>query len=68
MPYYEYKCSCGHNFEQRKAAQERQFAQCPVCGKTVEKKMSLANFTFGFRLTDESHNVKWHQDEFERAV
>lgn len=65
---YEYKCQCGKEFEARMPIHQRNEAHCPDCGRLAEKKISVVNHTFGFRLSDESMNVKGVKDEFVRNV
>jgi len=68
MPLYEYECpECGV-FEQRNTVEKRGEAYCPNCGRLSEKKMSVVNFTFGWRLADECHYVKGTPDKFIRDI
>ena len=68
MPLYEYKCpGCGYEFEAFNHVAVRQYAQCTRCGRLAEKKMSVVNATFGFRLRDESHE-NGNRDTVERDV
>jgi len=65
---YEFECThCGAQFEARRAIEERNHADCPRCAKQANKRLSVIHNTFGFRLTDASHE-KFHKDEVERAV
>jgi putative FmdB family regulatory protein len=67
MPYFDGVCwNCGHRFEDNK--KWYQVLRCPVCHSVARRIFPRVNFTFGFRLTDRSHNVKWAKDEFERDV
>jgi len=67
MPIYEYECPAGHRFDQRQPVEQRAKANCPKCGQSSPKQISLVNATFGWRLTELSH-VRGHKDEFERDV
>ena len=69
MPLYEYVCEpCHLRFEVRKPVEKRHKAQCPNCGKLAFKVMSVVNHTFGFRLSDASHERFGPRDEMERNV
>ena len=68
MPLFEYVCQCGNKFEAIMPIDQRDEAQCPGCGGLARKKLSVFNFTFGFRLSDESMWVKGHKDEFVRDI
>lgn len=69
MPIYEYLCQgCGHQFEKLRTLENRDMVSCPDCGARATRKISVVNHTFGWRLTDESHNVKFHKDELERNI
>ncbi len=69
MPNFEYRCRiCGFEFECLSSLGTRDIASCPKCFCVAEKKLSAFNFTFGFRLSDESQYVKGTKDEFVRNV
>jgi putative FmdB family regulatory protein len=68
MPLYEYKCPRSHRFEARQEVKQSQYARCPNCELMAEKVFSGVNFSFGFRLTDESLWEKGKRDEVERNV
>ncbi|NBY20580.1 zinc ribbon domain-containing protein [bacterium] len=45
MPLYEYKCdSCEKTFEVIQKFSDGPLKDCPECGKSVEKLMSLGSF------------------------
>uniref|UniRef100_A0A6M3KVX2 Putative regulatory protein FmdB zinc ribbon domain-containing protein n=1 Tax=viral metagenome TaxID=1070528 RepID=A0A6M3KVX2_9ZZZZ len=68
MGLYEYKCDKGHITEVRRLSQERdEPIQCE-CGRIAKRIFSSVNFTFGWRLSDESLNVKGHPDELVRNI
>ncbi len=46
----------------------RHEARCPDCGRLAIKKLSLFSFTFGWRLTQESHHIKGYPDTIEKAI
>lgn len=69
MPLFEYVCeACQIKFEVLKPIAERAKAQCPGCGQLVKKVMSVVNHSFGFRLTDASHERFGPRDEMERDI
>ena len=68
MPLYDYQCSCGFKFDAFSPIEKRFEVYCPSCGRLAIKKLSLFNFTFGFRLSDESMNVKGARDYFVRDI
>jgi putative FmdB family regulatory protein len=47
MPIYEYECpDCKHIMEEIRTTWGRDdLAVCPVCGGTMERKVSVSNFT-----------------------
>jgi putative FmdB family regulatory protein len=68
MLLYEYQCHCCHSvFEYRKAVEERQTAVCPHCNGIGDKRPSLFGYTFGWRLSDESH-LAGHKDELVKDI
>jgi len=68
MPVYEYDCpECRNRFQLRMAIIARDRGKCPECGSPGERRMSLTNHTFGWRLTDQSH-VRFSTDEYVRDV
>lgn len=45
MPLYEYRCeTCQKTFEVIQKFSDNPLSQCPDCGKSVEKLMSLGSF------------------------
>ncbi len=45
MPLYEYECSaCGKSHEVMQKFYDAPLAECPDCGKPVQKKISLSGF------------------------
>ena len=69
MPIYEYKCEpCRFKFEALKNIKDRHNANCPKCGQSAGKVMSVVNHTFGFRLTDRSHERFGPRDEYEKDI
>jgi putative FmdB family regulatory protein len=57
LPLYEYRCGkCGLEFDAWNSVAKRQTATCAKCGGTAEKRMSIVNANYGFRLTDKSLN------------
>ena len=69
MPLYEYCCpDCRVKFEVRKPMAEREKAGCPQCGQSSDKVMSTFGFTFGWTLSDRSHERFGPRDEYIRAV
>jgi putative FmdB family regulatory protein len=51
MILYEYKCSCGFEFETRRPIELRTSAECPKCGVMANKRLSVVSNTFGFQRT-----------------
>ena len=69
MPLYEYIChNCELKFEVQKLMVNRAKADCPQCGQSAEKVMSTTNFTFGWTLSDRSHNRFGPKEEMVRAI
>lgn len=67
MPIYEYSClKCGHNFEII-TTYSGELVNCPICSGEVERLLSTFNHTFGWRLTEQSHE-RFAKDEFERDI
>ena len=66
MPLNEYVCEkCKAQTEILQSFKDR----VPVCcGQPMKKKLSNFGFSFGWRLTDESHNVRFHKDDWEKDV
>jgi putative FmdB family regulatory protein len=64
---YEYRCECGCEFEARRPVKDRDTAACPKCGKVARKRLSIVNYSFGWRLSDDSH-IKGHSDELVKDV
>jgi len=69
MPLYEYHCgACKLKFEALKPVKERDSAPCPQCGQPAKKIMSAVNFSFGWTLSDRSHDRFGPRDEFVKDV
>lgn len=67
MFLYEYYCGiCGLKFEERKPMNERHNAQCPQCGQSAPKVISVVNFTFGWTINNDITPFK--KDEFVRNI
>ena len=66
-PVYLFKCDCGHEFEELRAVDLRECAICPKCGKTATRKFTPIPFSFGWTLSDASHE-RFHKDEFVKNV
>jgi len=65
----EYVCHiCGEKFDDMMPYGARDFSTCPKCQCLSEKVLSPVNFTFGWKLSDESHNIRGHKDEFVRDI
>lgn len=69
MFLYEYYCEhCRLRFEARKLRKEREKADCPQCGQPALKVMSVVNHTFGWTLSERSHERFGPRDEYVRDV
>ena len=69
MPLYDYLClGCKVKFEALKKTDERATAPCPRCGAVTPKVMSACNFTFGWTLSERSHERFAPKNEFVRAI
>jgi putative FmdB family regulatory protein len=68
MPLYEYECPNGHRWEALKKSLEVDGIPCPTCGLSGKRLISPCNYSFGWKLSDESHNVRFHKDELVRDV
>lgn len=69
MPLYEYECPAGHRSEALRPYSERDTPTlCPKgCGKPAKAVLSPCNYSFGWRLTDESH-TKGNPDKLEADI
>ena len=74
MPIYEYECpictdSTGKalRFEVRQGYNDKALVRCPKCKTVCKRLISAVNHTFGFRLTEKSHE-RGNKDEVERDV
>ena len=68
MPIYEYVCSgCGHEFERIMPMPGDDKIDCLLCGHTALRQPSKVNWSFGWRLSDDS-NLKGHKDELVRDI
>ena len=71
MPLYEFRCeNCTKTFDVRCPMSEvKETATCPSCGGAASRRYSPITFSFGWRLTDRSHNERFGpKDEYERDV
>jgi len=67
MPIYEYQCpKCEKTFT-KLCYVDTPEAHCPICNSMSKRIMSVVNHTFGWRLTDASHE-RFSKDEWERDV
>lgn len=68
MPQYEYYCpQCQKKFEMNKAMESRHRAKCPDCNTESKIVPSVVNHTFGWTLSDKSHEP-FAKDEFVKNV
>ena len=68
MPLYEFECpSCKHRFELLKRYSDRALTKCPECRANAKRLISVVNHTFGWRLTEASHE-DGNPDELEKDV
>ncbi len=51
MPRYDYKCKCGHKFEEYHRIDDRHNAFCPVCKIPANLVVSPVNFRFAEPIT-----------------
>ncbi len=62
MPIYEYLCkNCSKEFELIQKISDPPAKKCPVCGKKIEKKLSLSSFQLkgtGWYVTDFANKGK----------
>jgi len=64
---YEYYCpECNLKFESRKKINERHTAECPMCGRSCKKVMSVVNHTFGWTINDDI--TPFRKDQFVRNI
>lgn len=67
-PLYGYRCGrCDNRFERTRAMDDRHTASCPQCGLLAVIVPSPVNHTFGWRLTEASHE-RWATDQYERDI
>jgi putative FmdB family regulatory protein len=67
MPVYEFVCDKCGRFETSRRWDEVDQVRCPSCRGKVRRVYSPTAFTFGFRLSDESH-LPGHKDELIRDI
>jgi putative FmdB family regulatory protein len=69
MPVYEFKCDqCGHKFETFKHVDNRNDANCPLCGKPARRLFSPVSFSFGWVLSERSHEIGGPKEEFVKNI
>ena len=69
MPMYEYLCpECGVKFEKRGRYSDESYEACPVCKSIAGKVMSVVNHTFGWTLSERSHERFGPRDEIVKDV
>ena len=66
MPLYEAECPEHGRFEVSRRFSDANDIKC-TCGRKARIVPSKFNFTFGWRLTEASHE-RFHKDEVERDV
>lgn len=68
MPIFEYRCqACGFEFEKFRNQANKDLVSCPKCGARADRRMSVVNHSFGWRLDDQSH-IRGHRDNLEKDV
>lgn len=75
MPLYQYEClsGCGR-FEASRKYEEADKVKCPGCKGEVKRVFSPFSFSFGWRLTPDSHDAvkretrQGGRDKIERNV
>lgn len=67
MPLYEFECPNGHRWEDLRKNSTDDGSLCPVCGLFGKKLISSCNYSFGWKLSDESH-LPGHKDELVRDI
>ena len=70
MPIYVYRCvQCNKEFEIISHCFNSDGAKpCPECGSRAERIIAPINWSFGWRLTERSHERFGPRDEYERDV
>jgi len=69
MPLYEYECpSCGHRFEKIQNRGDSAIVYCRDCRTVARRLVSMVNHSFGWRLTEASHERFGPRDEHEKDV
>ena len=62
-PLYEYWCkSCGHQCEIVQGFDATTVLRCPNCDGAAYRKPSRFSFSFGWRLTEDSHIPNPHPE------
>jgi len=69
MPIYIYQCpECEQKTERLvRNGEVKETTICGHCGGTASKVPAPCNWSFGWRLSDESH-IKGHKDELVRDI
>ena len=71
MPLYVYKClTCSKEYEEISSIKDRHDTICPHCGRRrgIVIIPSVANYTFGWRLTERAHDGTGPKEEIERNI
>ena len=67
-PFYSYKCEeCGIQFDKKQGYSADTTTECVKCGGVAKRQMPIVNHSFGWRLTEKSHE-RFAKDELEKAV
>lgn len=68
-PLYEYLCDhCNFRFDAFNTVENRDNSVCPNCRKEARKLFSTFNFTFGWVLSERSHEKFGPKEEFIKNI
>ncbi len=67
MPLFEFSCDKCGRFEAARRYDQLSSVRCPACRGEVRRVYSPLAFSFGWRLSDESHE-RGHKDQLVKDI
>lgn len=63
MPYFDYKCECGNEANDKLVRNSEVKVECPKCGAQMQKQISATNYRLlmgeGFHNQHDAPNPNW---------